>query len=482
MSTTIHEFSLLRASRRRSFHGLSNGLPFAFGDAVAVFGCGAAVVLFRYFLGGQFTLSFYLGLGFVTLLFLLVYALLGLYPGIGLHPVTELRKIFHGTTLSFLVVATATFFMRDAEAYSRTVVIGAWAFSLFGVAITRMALRHYLSHQSWWGERIVIIGSYDSAVRVYETLRRNANLGFRPLGLILVPPGDERALPPDPRILGGLSDAAAIGSALNSRFAMIALPERSATEVAEITHRYAAGFHRVIVISDLFNLASLQVTTVDVGGYLGVEFRHRLLFRTPRLVKRSLDLFAAAAGLICLSPFFLLMGILIRLSSPGPIFYSQSRIGYGGSLFRAWKFRTMCKDADQVLEAHLNGRPELREEWVCEQKLKSDPRVTPIGRFLRVSSLDELPQLWNVLKGEMSLIGPRPIVESEVEKYGRQFDLYKRVRPGISGLWQVSGRNNTTYSERVRFDDYYVRNWSVWLDLHIIARTVRVVLTREGAY
>lgn len=482
MSTTIHEFSLPRTSRRRSFSGLSNGLPFAFGDAFAVSGCSAAVVLLRYFLGGHFTLTFYLGLGFVTLLFLLVYALLGLYPGIGLHPVTELRKIFHGTTLSFLIVATATFFARDAEAYSRTVVIGAWAFSLFGVAATRMALRHYLSRQPWWGERIVIIGSYKSAVRVYETLMRNANLGFRPLGLILVPSGDECASPPDPRILGDLPAAAAIGSALQSRFAMIALPERSAAEVAEITHRYAAGFHRVIVISDLFNLASLQVTTVDVGGYLGVEFRHRLLFRTPRFVKRSLDLIAAFAGLILLSPFFLLMGILIRLSSPGPIFYSQSRIGYGGARFRAWKFRTMCKDADQVLKAYLKSRPALREEWACEQKLKSDPRVTRVGRFLRASSLDELPQLWNVIKGEMSLIGPRPIVDSEIEKYGRQFDLYKRVRPGISGLWQVSGRNNTTYSERVRFDDYYVRNWSVWLDLHIIARTVRVVLTREGAY
>lgn len=482
MSSTTHQLLYARSGRRTHVAALSGSLPFLFADAVAILFCSAIVVLLRYFLGGQFTLSFYLGLGFLTLLFLLVYALLGLYPGIGLHPVTELRKIFHGTTLSFLVVATATFFMRDAEAYSRAVVIGAWAFSLFGVAFTRMALRHYLASQPWWGERIVIIGSYDSAVRVYETLKRNTNLGFRPLGLILVPPGDECALPPDPRILGGLSEAAAIGSALDCRFAMIALPERSASEVAEITHRYAAGFHRVIVISDLFNLASLQVTTVDVGGYLGVEFRHRLLFRAPKLVKRSIDLIAASAGLILLSPFFLLVGVLIRLSSPGPVFYSQSRIGYGGALFRAWKFRTMCQDADQLLDAHLNSRPELREEWACEQKLKSDPRVTPIGRFLRVSSLDEFPQLWNVIKGEMSLIGPRPIVESEIEKYGRQFDLYKRVRPGISGLWQVSGRNNTTYSERVRFDDYYVRNWSVWLDLHIIARTFRVLLTREGAY
>ena len=179
MSTTTHQLLYAGGGRRTHAAALAGSLPFLFADAVAIVSCSAIAVLLRYFLGGQFTLSFYLGLGFVTLLFLLVYALLGLYPGIGLHPVTELRKVFHGTTISFLVVATATFFMRDAEAYSRAVVIGAWAFSLFGVAFARMALRHYLSRQSWWGERIVIIGSYDSAVRVYETLKRNANLGFK---------------------------------------------------------------------------------------------------------------------------------------------------------------------------------------------------------------------------------------------------------------------------------------------------------------
>lgn len=482
MSTTAQEFSLSSRRRLRSVTSLWNVFPFIVGDAAAVFVSSAVVVLIRYLLGGHFTLGFYLNLGFVTILFLLVYALLGLYPGIGLHPVTELRKIFHGTSISFLIVATATFFMRDAEAYSRAVVIGAWAFSLFGVAFTRMTLRHILSRKPWWGERVVIIGGYQNAVLVYETLIRNAHLGLKPLGLILVPSRDECAAPPDPRILGDLNAAPAVANALRSRFAMVALPERPASEIASITRRYASGFHRVIVLSDLFNLASLEVTTVDLGGYLGVEFRHRLLFLTPRLVKRSMDIIASFAGLVLLSPFFLLAAFLIRVSSPGPAFFSHTRIGYGGSYFRAWKFRTMHRDADAILERCLQRRQDLREEWERERKLRQDPRVTPIGRFLRVTSLDELPQLWNVLKGEMSLIGPRPIVDSEIEKYGLHFELYKSVRPGISGLWQVSGRNNTTYAERVRLDNYYVRNWSVWLDLHIIARTVRVVLTGEGAY
>jgi lipopolysaccharide/colanic/teichoic acid biosynthesis glycosyltransferase len=142
----------------------------------------------------------------------------------------------------------------------------------------------------------------------------------------------------------------------------------------------------------------------------------------------------------------------------------------------------MVPDADAVLTKYLETHPELKEEWLRDQKLRNDPRITRTGRFLRKTSLDELPQLWNVLRGEMSLVGPRPIVEAEIERYGANFALYTRVLPGLTGLWQVSGRNDTTYPERVALDSYYVRNWSVWLDLYILARTVWVVLAGKGAY
>ena len=142
----------------------------------------------------------------------------------------------------------------------------------------------------------------------------------------------------------------------------------------------------------------------------------------------------------------------------------------------------MVVDADKVLQDYLDKHPELREEWERDHKLKNDPRVTLVGRVLRKTSLDELPQIWNVFKGEMSLVGPRPIVDDEIEKYGDTFNRYKRVLPGITGLWQVSGRNNTTYQERVNYDEYYVQNWSLRFDLYILLRTVRTVLFREGAY
>jgi Undecaprenyl-phosphate galactose phosphotransferase WbaP len=208
-----------------------------------------------------------------------------------------------------------------------------------------------------------------------------------------------------------------------------------------------------------------------------------LLLPLPRLLKDVMDLSIVIIGGLLSLPLIALIALLIKISSPGPVIYGQQRIGFRGSRFRAWKFRTMVRDADKVLDKYLAANPRLREEWEKNHKLQNDPRVTTkIGRWLRRTSLDELPQLWNVLLGEMSLVGPRPIVKAEISKYGESFDLYTKVLPGITGLWQISGRNNTTYAERVRLDSYYVRNWSPWMDLYILARTFKVVLRGEGAY
>ena len=164
------------------------------------------------------------------------------------------------------------------------------------------------------------------------------------------------------------------------------------------------------------------------------------------------------------------------------MFFRHARVGRGGRTFQAWKFRSMVANSQEVLAELLARDAQARAEWEADHKLRDDPRITRVGRLLRLTSLDELPQAWNVLMGDMSFIGPRPIVAAEAAKYGEVFDLYQQVRPGISGLWQVSGRNDTTSAARVALDDYYVRNWSVWLDLHILIRTVRVVLLGKGAY
>jgi Undecaprenyl-phosphate galactose phosphotransferase WbaP len=178
----------------------------------------------------------------------------------------------------------------------------------------------------------------------------------------------------------------------------------------------------------------------------------------------------------------LLLGIVVSLESPGPVFYGHRRIGRDHISFRAWKLRSMQVNGDELLQRILAEDGAMREEWYRDRKLRRDPRITRVGKFLRKTSLDELPQLWNVLRGEMSLVGPRPIVEEEVASYGENFSLYCRVTPGLTGLWQVSGRNAVSSRDRVRLDSYYVRNWSPWLDLHILARTAKVVLTGQGAY
>ena len=198
------------------------------------------------------------------------------------------------------------------------------------------------------------------------------------------------------------------------------------------------------------------------------------------IFKRVFDFIFSFLGLIVLLPFFILIVFLIKISSKGPAIYSHTRYGLNGKTFPAFKFRSMVLNADKVLVDFLKDNPSLKEEWEKDQKLKNDPRITRVGNFLRKTSLDELPQLFNVLLGQMSLVGPRPIVKNE--KYGDVYKLYKSVRPGITGLWQVSGRNNTTYEERVNFDKEYVENWTFFNDLFILIRTIKVVIFREGAY
>jgi len=197
-----------------------------------------------------------------------------------------------------------------------------------------------------------------------------------------------------------------------------------------------------------------------------------------RVLDISLILFAAPYIILA----FLVITILIKLDSPGPVFYRQTRIGRFGRKFHIYKFRTMVQNADQVLQNHLDNSPALKAQWLTTHKLKQDPRITRLGSILRKLSLDELPQLWNILIGDMGLVGPRPIVDAEVEKYGKCFDLYIQVRPGLTGLWQVSGRNDTTYERRVELDEYYVLNRSLKLDFQILWKTIFVVLKKDGAY
>lgn len=208
----------------------------------------------------------------------------------------------------------------------------------------------------------------------------------------------------------------------------------------------------------------------------------RLALPAFQRVKRAFDLcLAILLGLFAL-PVAMVIAVAIVLESGGPVFFRHNRVGRGGRPFRLWKFRTMVQNGDEVLARHLDENPEAGMEWQATRKLKNDPRVTRVGRFLRRTSLDELPQVWNILRGEMSIAGPRPIVQEEIAKYGAAYRLYSLTRPGLTGLWQVSGRNDTTYRQRVELDAEYVRRWTPLTDWLLLLKTVRVVVAGKGAY
>lgn len=199
-------------------------------------------------------------------------------------------------------------------------------------------------------------------------------------------------------------------------------------------------------------------------------------------LKRLADIVLVVLAAPVWVPLCIVLALLVRFTSHGPSFFSHRRIGYGGAFFSMWKFRTMCVNAAEVLEQHLAAHPEDRAEWAASHKLKHDPRITSMGRFLRQTSLDELPQLWNVLTGQMSLVGPRPIVAAEAEKYGTDLAYFLAVKPGITGLWQTSGRSTLSYEERVALDRRYVEEWSLQNDMVLLVRTVNKVANSEGAY
>jgi Undecaprenyl-phosphate galactose phosphotransferase WbaP len=255
-------------------------------------------------------------------------------------------------------------------------------------------------------------------------------------------------------------------------------------ELISVLEQMGAVFAHLIVIPDLFGMASLWVSTRDLGGVLGLEIRQNLLVPVNRWLKRGLDLALSSFFCILSIPVLALAVLWIKRVSPGSAFYAQQRQGEGGRTIRVLKLRTMYPDAEVRLMRYLGGNPDARDEWDRYFKLRNDPRILPgIGHFLRRTSLDELPQFWNVMRGEMSLVGPRPFPEYHLGRFGAKFrELRSRVAPGITGLWQVSARSNGDLKVQEALDSYYIRNWSLWLDLHILARTLRAVLSRQGAY
>ena len=284
-------------------------------------------------------------------------------------------------------------------------------------------------------------------------------------------------------VLGSLSQIPKIVAAHQIHDAVVALPLSAREHLIDICKTLQDHSVRVHVIPDFFDFMFPSARYENFGGLPIIDLGDPNFLDHWQIVKRVFDVVAVLIGLAILSPVFLLIAILIRIDSPGAVFYSQTRIGYGGKPFKMIKFRSMRENTEQLLRKLIREDPSHLKEWNEYQKLTNDPRITCVGKVLRNLSIDELPQLWNVVRGEMSLIGPRPFLPSQIDLYGKDaYKNYVRVRPGITGMWQVSGRNKTSFADRAEWDNYYIQNWSFILDIKILMRTIAIVLLREGAY
>lgn len=414
-------------------------------------------------------------------LWVLLRSLLGLYPGYGMDPAQELRLQTYSSVLTLIVVSIVLLTMDMGGLFFHLLPLGSLGLVL-AVPVVRGGTKWLLRHANLWGKPVIILGEYGVAAWLVKTMVGDREQGFRPVAVFSEPyDGTGEEVPGEVPYLGGLENASIFAHASGINTAILAVRGLERVHTDELADWASTKFERVIVVPSLTGLTTSAIAARDLSGVLGVEVKHNLLDPRARRIKKAIDLFGVLIGGVLISPILLIIVILIKLDSPGPAFFSHDRVGTGGRRFRCWKFRTMRQDAEKALTEILERDPALYQEWLCSYKLRVDPRITRMGLFLRTTSLDEIPQLWNVLRGEMSLVGPRPIVEAEVPKYVGSYNLYVRVTPGITGLWQVSGRSDTSYQERVEMDAYYVRNWSVWLDLIILFRTLASVLLRRGA-
>lgn len=452
-------------------------------DAVALMAAGWLGYFFWSRINSAIGVEFYYQLAPALVVSLLIYACAGLYPGAGLSPVEELRRIVLATTAVCLISTAAIFLSKEGVLYSRGVFITSWLVSILLVPLQRALLRSVLSTREWWGVPVLVLGAGKTGRMLVANLRAQPECGLRPVAYLDDDP-DKLGECAGLQVVGPLSLAPELARQLRIREAIIAMPGIGRQQLLTVFERLGASFTRLIIVPDMFGMASLWVSPKDLSGVLGLEVRQNLLIPVNRWLKRTLDLvMASILGLLAL-PVMALAVLWIKRVSPGPAFYTQEREGRGGARIRVRKLRTMHADAESLLLKHLSENREARLQWQQYFKLKDDPRIVPaIGCLLRRTSLDELPQLWSVLKGEMSLVGPRPFPCYHLDEFDAGFrSLRARVLPGLTGLWQVSGRSNGDLKVQEAMDTYYIRNWSIWLDLHIVARTIHVVLLGKGAY
>jgi exopolysaccharide biosynthesis polyprenyl glycosylphosphotransferase len=427
--------------------------------------------------------SFYTSLVFILVpLWLALFAIFSLYDAHFLFGGTqEYSRVFNACTTGMMLLSVLSFLYPD-RLVARGWLLLSWICVTFLAGVGRFITRRLVYRMWARGEFLratIIVGADEEGRAIASQIASNPSAGVWLAGFIdnTIPKGTE--VLPNLRVLGSTDAARALVHNLDVQELVVSSSALSRIKLLELFHTFGNSDKVSLRLSSgLFEIMTTGVRVKEIGHVPLLSVNRMRLTGSDALLKKILDKVGALFGLALLSPVFLIIAIAIKRSSPGPVFHRRRVVGVGGREFDAFKFRTMVVNADEVLEQN----PKLKAEFEKNFKLKDDPRVTSIGKILRKTSVDELPQLVNVLRGEMSLVGPRMITAEEVAKYGKRRMNLLTVMPGITGLWQVSGRSDVNYEERVRLDMYYIRNYTVWQDLQIIFQTVPALLRKRGAY
>lgn len=395
-----------------------------------------------------------------------------------------IRRTFYSVIYAIVVSIVVLFIAGKAAVVSRLFIAFLGCFVFVFVCGSRLLVRYLCNRANILLEPTIIIGSDDTAKRVLNYSATNSFFGIKVVGII-----DDKSsgtvLEGKYPLLGPTDKAARIILRTGVQNILVLAPRMDKRRLYSLIDEIFPLVKNISFVPETEELpvSNMEMHRLYSENLVVISVKNNLSCWYNQFFKRAFDLSVATLGTIAISPFLLGIAIAIKVSSPGPAIYAHRRIGRNGAHFNCYKFRSMVSDSDKRLKEFLEANPEAAKEWEESHKLKHDPRVTKIGALLRKTSLDELPQLFNVIRGQMSLVGPRPIVDEEIIKYDVFFSDYTLVRPGMTGLWQTSGRSDTSYSRRVRLDAWYVRNWNIWLDISLLVKTVRVVLSsRSGAY
>jgi exopolysaccharide biosynthesis polyprenyl glycosylphosphotransferase len=426
---------------------------------------------------------------YTHLIFILVPIWLVIFSGVGLYQrpkllggTTEYALVFKGTSIGLFLLIVAGFLAPDFI-IARGWVIVAWGLSFFLTCLGRFVLRRVIYSarlRGYFTSQALIVGANDEGLSLAKQLVEWPTSGMNLLGFVDKKYPVGTILPDGLPVLGSLEHLDKVIDAYQVEELILATSSISTRDkMVDIFQRYGtSGDVNLRLSSGLYEIITTGLTVSEIA-YVPLVYVNKVRLTGPdRLIKLGLDYGLTIPALLFLWPLFLLIAIIIKIDSPGPAFHRRQVMGVNGKKFCALKFRTMYENGEEILDAY----PDLKEALEQDRKLKSDPRVTKVGSILRKYSLDELPQFLNVLFNEMSLIGPRMISPEEMKNYERWGLNLLTVKPGITGLWQVSGRSDITYEERVRLDMHYIRNWSIWLDVQLLLRTVPVVLKGKGAY